>query len=87
MSSLGATRSPRGSQGKQVLHVGRLHSARFFVHRIVCGCENFMSKPKITAWLKPSCGWSNGVRAVLKKYELPFDDRDVINNADIIRRW
>ena len=41
-----------------------------------------MSKPKITAWLKPSCGWSNGVRAVLRKYDLPFDDRDVINNAE-----
>ena len=41
-----------------------------------------MNQPKIIAWLKPSCGWSNGVRAVLKKYNLPFDDRDVINNAD-----
>ena len=41
-----------------------------------------MSQPKIIAWLKPSCGWSNGVRAVLRKYNLPFDDRDVINNAD-----
>ena len=40
-----------------------------------------MSQPKIIAWLKPSCGWSNGVRAVLQKYHLPFDDRDVINNA------
>jgi monothiol glutaredoxin len=40
-----------------------------------------MSQPKIIAWLKPSCGWSNGVRAVLQKYNLPFDDRDVINNA------
>ena len=41
-----------------------------------------MSQPKITAWLKPSCGWSNGVRAVLRKYDLPFDDRDVINSAE-----
>ena len=32
--------------------------------------------------MKPSCGWSNGVRAVLRKYDLPFDDRDVINNAE-----
>ena len=40
-----------------------------------------MSQPKIIAWLKPSCGWSNGVRAVLQKYHLPFDDRDIINNA------
>ena len=39
-----------------------------------------MKQPKITAYLKPSCGWSNGVRAVFKKYNLAFDDRDVINN-------
>jgi monothiol glutaredoxin len=38
-----------------------------------------MNQPKVIAWLKPSCGWSNGVRAVLRKYDLPFDDRDVIN--------
>ena len=39
-----------------------------------------MSKPKIIAYLKPSCGWSQGVRAVLRKYDLPFEDRDIINN-------
>ena len=39
-----------------------------------------MEKPKIIAYLKPSCGWSQGVRAVLKKYQLPYDDRDIINN-------
>ena len=39
-----------------------------------------MEKPKIVAWLKPWCGWSNGVRAVMKKYDLPFEDRDIINN-------
>ena len=39
-----------------------------------------MNKPKIIAYLKPSCGWSNGVRAVLKKYDLPYEDRDIINN-------
>ena len=39
-----------------------------------------MSQPKIIAYLKPSCGWSNGVRAVLRKYSLPFEDRDIINN-------
>ena len=43
------------------------------------------TKPKIVAYLKPSCGWSNGVRAVFKKYDLPFDDRDVINNPDNYR--
>ena len=39
-----------------------------------------MSKPKIIAYLKPSCGWSAGVRAILKKYDLPFEDRDIIND-------
>jgi monothiol glutaredoxin len=36
-----------------------------------------MEKPKIIAYLKPSCGWSQGVRAVLRKYDLPFEDRDI----------
>src|SRR4030095_15589258 len=39
-----------------------------------------MNKPKIIAYLKPQCGWSNGVRAVLRKYDLPFEDRDIIND-------
>jgi glutaredoxin len=39
-----------------------------------------MEKPKIIAYLKPSCGWSQGVRAVMRKYELPFEDRDIIND-------
>jgi monothiol glutaredoxin len=39
-----------------------------------------MSQPKIIAYLKPHCGWSNGVRAVLQKYGLPYEDRDIINN-------
>ena len=37
--------------------------------------------PTIVAWMKPFCGWSNGVRAVFQKYGLEFDDRDIINNA------
>ena len=40
-----------------------------------------MNKPKIVAYLKPTCGWSQGVRAVLRKYDLPFEDRDIINDA------
>jgi monothiol glutaredoxin len=36
--------------------------------------------PKIVAYLKPTCGWSNGVRAVLRKYDLPYEDRDIIND-------
>lgn len=39
-----------------------------------------MSKPRIIAYLKPTCGWSQGVRAVLRKYDLPFEDRDIIND-------
>lgn len=39
-----------------------------------------MSKPNIIAYLKPTCGWSNGVRAVFRKYDLAFEDRDIINN-------
>jgi glutaredoxin len=36
-----------------------------------------MQQPNIIAYLKPTCGWSNGVRAMLRKYELPFEDRDI----------
>ena len=39
-----------------------------------------MNTLTIIAYLKPTCGWSQGVRAVLKKYQLPYDDRDIINN-------
>jgi glutaredoxin len=39
-----------------------------------------METPKIIAYLKPFCGWSNGVRAVLRKYDLPFEDRDIWND-------
>jgi len=34
----------------------------------------------IKAYLKPSCGWSNGVRAILRKYSLAYEDIDIINN-------
>ncbi len=40
-----------------------------------------MTKPKIIAYLKPSCGWSMGVRAIMRKYDLPYEDRDIINDA------
>jgi glutaredoxin len=39
-----------------------------------------MNKPNIIAYLKPTCGWSNGVRAVLRKYDLAYEDRDIIND-------
>ena len=39
-----------------------------------------MNKPKIIAYLKPSCGWSQGVRAIMRKYDLSYEDRDIIND-------
>lgn len=39
-----------------------------------------MSQPKIVAYMKPVCGWSNGVRAVFQKYGLEYEDKDIINN-------
>ena len=37
----------------------------------------------IKAYLKPHCGWSKGVRAILRKYSLPFEDCDIFNNPDM----
>ena len=34
----------------------------------------------IRCYLKPSCGWSNGVRAIMAKYALTYQDVDIINN-------
>lgn len=39
-----------------------------------------MSNLKIVAYLKPHCGWSNGVRAIMRKYDLAYEDRDIIND-------
>jgi monothiol glutaredoxin len=38
------------------------------------------SQPKIVAYLKPVCGWSNGVRAVLRKHGFEYEDKDIIND-------
>src|SRR6266568_1156624 len=46
---------------------------------------SFMPAPEITAYLKTYCGWSNGIRAVLKKYDLPFTEKDIIQNPAF--RW
>ena len=40
-------------------------------------------KPEIQAYLKPQCGWSMGVRAIMEKYDLEYTDLDIINNPDI----
>jgi glutaredoxin len=39
-----------------------------------------MNELKIVAYLKPTCGWSRGVRAVLRKYDMPYEDRDITND-------
>jgi glutaredoxin len=36
----------------------------------------------IRAYLKPHCGWSNGVRAIMRKYLLDYQDVDVINHPE-----
>ena len=38
---------------------------------------------EIQAYLKPHCGWSMGVRAIMEKYSLEYKDLDIINNPDI----
>ena len=38
--------------------------------------------PEITAYLKTQCGWSNGVRAVLAKYDLRYEEKDIILNPE-----
>lgn len=44
-----------------------------------------METPKITAYLKTYCGWSEGVRAIFRKYNLPFEEKDIIANPAF--RW
>ena len=44
-----------------------------------------MQTPKITAYLKTYCGWSEGVRAIFRKYDLPFEEKDIIKNPAF--RW
>src|SRR5204863_200619 len=44
-----------------------------------------MQTSEITAYLKTSCGWSAGVRAVLAKYNLPYTEKDIIQNPAF--RW
>ena len=40
---------------------------------------------KITAYLKTYCGWSEGVRAIMRKYGLEFEEKDIIKNPAF--RW
>lgn len=41
--------------------------------------------PTITAYLKTFCGWSEGVRAIMRKYDLPYEEKDIIKNPAF--RW
>jgi glutaredoxin len=58
----------------------------FAAENIPC-CVIFveMDTPQITAYLKTYCGWSAGVRAVLAKYNLPYTEKDIIQNPAF--RW
>jgi len=38
--------------------------------------------PRIVAYLKPVCGWSNSVRETFQKYGLEYEDRDIINEPE-----
>jgi len=40
-------------------------------------------KMKIKSYLKPVCGWSRGVRAIMDKYDLEHEDLDIVNNPEI----
>src|SRR5262245_13685518 len=39
-----------------------------------------MNKPKIIAYLKPTCGWSQGVRAIMGEYDVPYEDRYILHD-------
>ena len=42
-------------------------------------------KIQITAYLKTHCGWSEGVRAIMRKHNLEFEEKDIIANPAF--RW
>jgi len=41
-----------------------------------------MQTPQITAYLKTSCGWSKGVRALFAKYNLSYTEKDIQQNPE-----
>ena len=41
-----------------------------------------MDNIEITAYLKTHCGWSRGMRAVLAKYNIPYQEKDIIKNPE-----
>lgn len=40
---------------------------------------------EITAYLKTQCGWSEGVRSIFRKYNLEYQEKDIIQNPAY--RW
>jgi glutaredoxin len=50
------------------------------VYLVAASVPAYRTSMNIKAYLKPSCGWSNGVRAVLRKHALDYDDIDIIGN-------
>ena len=43
------------------------------------------TSPKIVIYLKTFCGWSEGVRIVMRKYRLAYEEKDVVKNPAY--RW
>lgn len=44
-----------------------------------------VQNPKIVCYVKTFCGWSEGVRAIMRKYDLAYDEKDIIKNPAL--RW
>lgn len=44
-----------------------------------------MENIEITAYLKTQCGWSQGIRAILSKYNLQYEEKDIIKNPEFRR--
>ena len=46
---------------------------------------------KIKAYLKPQCGWSMGIRAIMDTHGLEYEDIDIINcpenYAEMVRKY
>ncbi len=40
---------------------------------------------EITCYLKTYCGWSEGVRSIMRKYDLSFTEKDILQNPAF--RW
>ena len=41
--------------------------------------------PDITCYVKTHCGWSEGVRSIMRKYDLKYEEKDIIKNPAF--RW